>query len=1224
MERRKIGWFLVVVVALLALGSANTLFGQVGDRAVITGLVTDTTGAAVPDAKVTLIDQATSVKTPVATNAAGNYSSPNLILGTYTVQVEKEGFKTYVRSGIALTGGQVYRQDVELQLGMVTQTVEVTSAPEMIHSENATVSHTIGQSYYQDLPAVMGADIRLAESLLQVQPGYIPMAPNGDAIFRGSQFQSRINGGQSMATENWFDGAAFGYAEGHGQTQESSLPYSAVKEMTVVENTFSAQYGHTSGGFIEYTTKSGTNGLHGQIYDIYTSGHLDARNTFLPNVLPLFQNNWGAAVGGPVVIPKIYNGRNKTFFFTNLDALNYHSIVNTGYVNTLPLQPQRNGDFSALLDTTNVLGKDALGRPIYAGEIFNPATTRQVNGVPIRDGYGFDPVTGLPINGAANIIPSAAFSQVSSRYVPLIPAVDRNTLTQNEFGGTSDDNNLITVKTWLLRIDHTFNDKLSMSDTFYLNKRPRTAHCGGPGGCNTQADGQNSPQDNTNYIGQGFFQRITNRYDHLQFSWVLKPNLFNHTTLAYDRWVMMGHSLSGGVGWPQKLGISGIVDQKAGPPSVNFSGVTPYTSYGTSWYTDGADINNRYQVLDDLTWITGKHTLKAGMEYRYVRLPQDGWAVGTGGTFNFNRQETGGYDLNGNSPQATGDPFASLLLGQVDNAGYTIPTFYAPTQTYGALWANDEFKVTSRLTLSLGIRFDHLSGLSEQYNRFSTFSATTPNPGANNIPGAMIFAGKNGAPSAFDNGNWNVGPRLGIAYRLNNKTAIRGGYGIYYAGVAPSVFNPYPVDGYNGNPSVPNTTGGLSPAFNWDNGFPQAAVQAQIPPIISPTVDNGKAPTAVAHDGALMPRYQNWSLSLQRQLTTNMSIDVAYVGNHGTRLIAGSTYGGTASNMNNPKVLALGPAILNDTNFSDPAVVAAGITKPYPSYVGTVAHALLPFPQYNTTINWRNLPVGTSRYDALQVLFQRRLAEGWQFRVAYTYSRLKNDGADAGQGGGGPPNGIQNPVNIQQGEYGYSYDDVPHYLGVAWVYELPFGPGKKFGSGSAGVVGKLIGGWQLSATQVYQTGRPLGIGMANDVGGFLFNYNKRPNKVGPGLNTSWTGPQTSGARTNQQRYLTFSGWADPNVYNPDGTVQQFNFGNGPRMDGTVRGFGYFNEDLGIFKDTHISESKFIRFEADMGNVFNRVDFCNVNTNWSDKNSFGTTGSQCNIPRRIQFGLTLNF
>src|SRR5215469_793160 len=427
--KRRLSWGCSLLLALGFFGNLNS-FGQFADRAVITGVVTDASGAAVPDAKVTITDQATSVQTVVGTNSAGNYSTPPLILGTYKVSVEKTGFKTFSGQGIVLTGGATFRQDVSLQLGAVSETVEVKEEAQQINTENPTVSHTLDNSYYKELPAVMGADIRLAESLLQLQPGYVPMQPNGDAIFRGSQFQSRMNGGQMLATENWFDGAAFGYAEGHQQTQESSLPYPSVQEMTVVQNTFSAQYGHTSGGFITYATKSGTSKFHGNLYDFYTNNKVDASNYFvgpqlqaqgLGTTLPLGQNNWGFAVGGP--IPKL----KKTFWFFNLDGLDYHSTVNTGYVNVMATPLQRTGDFSELLDTTKQVGTDVLGRPLYQGEVFDPASTQYVptviNGVltniPVRNGFGFDTTLG-PGGGR----PCTALSATCTSMPNVIPASD--------------------------------------------------------------------------------------------------------------------------------------------------------------------------------------------------------------------------------------------------------------------------------------------------------------------------------------------------------------------------------------------------------------------------------------------------------------------------------------------------------------------------------------------------------------------------------------------------------------------------------------------------------------------------------------------------------------------------------------------------------------------------------------------------------------------------------
>src|SRR6266513_3060233 len=382
----------VLLLGAMVVFVGQSAYAQFADRAVITGIVTDSSGSAIPDARVTISDECTSANIVVVTTTAGNYSTPPLILGTYTVQVEKDGFKTSTTKGIIVTGGQTYRQDVKLEVGAVTQSVTVEGGALQINTENSTVSHTIGETYYRDLPAVMGADIRLAESLLQLQPGYVPMQPNGDAVFRGSQFTSRMNGGQTLATENWFDGAAFGYAEGHQQTQESSIPYPSVREMTVVQNTFSAQYGHTSGGFITYTTKSGTSQLHGNLYDFYTNNKLDASNYFLGPVLqkgglgktlPLGQNNWGFALGGP--IPKL----KQTFWFFNLDGLDYHSTVNTGFVNTLATPLQRQGNFSEILGSqvmqtvptgTANAGKtygltDLLGNPMLQGQIYNPAPT---------------------------------------------------------------------------------------------------------------------------------------------------------------------------------------------------------------------------------------------------------------------------------------------------------------------------------------------------------------------------------------------------------------------------------------------------------------------------------------------------------------------------------------------------------------------------------------------------------------------------------------------------------------------------------------------------------------------------------------------------------------------------------------------------------------------------------------------------------------------------------
>jgi hypothetical protein len=1229
--------FLTVLLALsmLPLLSGRAVYAQVGaDRVAVTGLVTDPSGAAVPSATITLINQDTGVNTVVATDGAGNFTTPAMILGKYALQVTKVGFRAYSQPDMDLNiGGRTYTQNVTLQLGAVNQTVEVNAGAQLINTQSTEVSYQVGKEYYQDLPDIMGADVRLAETKLVLSPGYVPTAPNGDAIFRGDAFQSRINGGQTVSWESWFDGAEYGYAEGHQQTHESSIPYAAVQEMTTTVNNFSAQYGHTSGGIVLYTTKSGTNQFHGSLYDILTSAKLDANNFFLNesgvNRLPLTQNNAGFTFGGPV--PKLHLW-GKTFFFTNYDRFDYHSTVNTGFQNTLPSPLERGGNFSQLLSPPTLptgcasapcqISTDALGRPIYYGEIFSPASTRTVNGVPVRDGYGFDPTTGLPLANA-NIIPGTdplLTANVGAQYVAsIVPSLDRNTLfTPNEFGGTSDDNDKINVWTWLFRIDHTFNDKWSASFTYFQNHRPRTAHCGGPEGCNTVNNGETDPEANDTYLGQGFYQLITNHFAHLQISTVIKPNLFNHVTLAYDRWVMDGHQISSGVGWNQKLGL-GLPNEpefnKAGFPSLNFiGGPVGYTSYGTPWYADGGDINNRYQLYDDLTWIVGKHTLKFGGQLEYHTYPQTGWAVNTGGQFNFASGLVSGYNNAGtNLSNLTGDAFAAMLLGQVDYASFTVPTFYMPKFWYASPWVNDSYKVTPHLTLELGLRLDWNSGLSEQHGRFSTFSPTaTQTIGGATVPGAMVFGSQ-----ANGNGSTGLAPRFGFAYALGQNSVIRGGFAEYYGATISGSWagNPYPVQGFSTSPTLFNTNGDEYPTFQFANGFPNSAIS--YPPNTSPALENGASPVGVLSDSYEMPRYLNYTISYQHQWHGNMDLTVAYVGNHATRLPINNLDLGVEANENPGSVLNYGSLLTNGSFASgvpNAALVTAGITTPpYPGFTGDLAQALRPWPQYQN-IAWREGHTGASHYNAMQV----QLNKHWRNNLvtaSYTLSRLMNNAAESGEaqqgygsGNDAPP---QNPSNLHD-MWGPSVDDVPNTVAISEVFTLPYGHGQRWGASSSAVANKLLGNWNISGILTYESGRPQTMLTNNIFGSLLFNGGTQfPNIV------SGPSPVTSGSFTNpfSQVYYNSAAFSDPGTYS---------FGDNPRTTTGIRGFHYYQEDVSLYKDTYFGENRYVRVQAAAGNIFNRVDFCAPNSNIDAVGSFGKTFTQCNVPRRIQLSLEIFF
>src|SRR5437667_8381807 len=306
----------------------------------------------------------------------------------------------------------------------------------------------------------MGADIRLAEALLQLQPGYTPMKPNGDPMFRGSQFGSRLNGGQSFAAENFFDGVAFGYAAGHQQSHESAPPIESVGEMKVITSSYSAQYGHTSDGTIEYTSKWGTKELHGSLYEYFANDALNARGFFPEKVSKQRSNAFGFTTGGPVYIPKVYDGRNKTFFFTNFDWLKFRSGVLPGFGNTTPVDAFKQGDFSALL-TTRQSGPDALGRPVLDGMIFDPTTTRNVNGIPVRD----------PFPG--NRIPASMRSGVANQLSALMVHPDRAGTSFNVAGNPAGDQTWIgDFRTLVSRVDHQSNDKFKTATSFFWPKRP--------------------------------------------------------------------------------------------------------------------------------------------------------------------------------------------------------------------------------------------------------------------------------------------------------------------------------------------------------------------------------------------------------------------------------------------------------------------------------------------------------------------------------------------------------------------------------------------------------------------------------------------------------------------------------------------------------------------------------------------------------------------------------
>ena len=1193
-----------VLLFFVCCSLTKSLHAQQADRATITGFVTDSTGAAITDATVTVSNLATGVQTVVKTSSAGGYGTPPLILGTYSVKVEKQGFANSIKTGIVLRGGIEYRQDLTLNPGSTTQSVEVKANAELINPSNAEVSNSLNQSYYQNLPVIASQDMRLPEALLYAQPGFVPAKLN-PGNFPGTQFMSRMGGGQAGAVESYLDGAAFGQGGNTNLTFESSPPIEAIDEGTVEYATFSAQIGLTSGGLVSYTVKSGTSNYHGSVYEYINTNQLNAvGETGGVPASPLHVNSPGFTIGGPVIIPRIYDGRKKTFFFFNFDMTHKTDGNLPNFGLTAPTAAFKSGDFSSVL-TNTVLGTDILGRPVYQGEIFNPSTSRIVNGVPVRDGYGFDPATGLP-TAAANMIPSTdpLLSAVSAKYTKLIPGPSPSRINQmiNNYQTPANDY-YIWDKTVIARVDHSFTDSFKMSTTVNWDTRPRITNCSQLGGC---TNFPSTPADT--YIGNGYFQRIRDTIVHQQFDWVIRPTLFNHTTVAYESMDHPNNALASNQNWPAYLGLNGLVDNQGGAPQVDFTGSIPFGQLGESDYAPD-DRPHWDQILDDLNWVQGRQQIKAGFGFRHFVFTRIGGS-NVSGVWNFNDQETGGYNSEGDLLINTGDSFASFLLGQVDNADFEVdtkPSFRADSYSP---WIEDEVKATPRFTFTVGLRWDYQSTETEKNNELSDFSPTTPNPGAGGIAGAMVFAGDgpglDGTRSFMHPLRNNWGPRLSFAYQVPGRVVnvIRGGYGIYYANVNMNQFAASPDIGFSTLPTAPNTTNGFQPAFWWDNGFPKADVT--LPPTYNPAVANNTGPTSLSPNSFDMPRYQNWTLTAERQINQNMVLDVSYIANRGTRLTDSAGSAGIQDNMNNPSVLALGANVL-EANINSTTAVQAGIASPYSGFNGTVAQALRPWPQY-LNIDWWALPYGSSLYNSIEARFQRRFSRGLQAQFAYTWSSFYSDDAENAMShlDGSP----QNPVNPHLGEWARSSDSVPQLFLVTYDYDLPFGRGRQF-MNRGGIADAVLGGWTTAGILRYSAGRPLSITMNNNLGGFLFNGELRPNRVSGVTGTSDT---SRGMNPSKDVYLNSAGWSAPTG---------LALGNEPRTDPTISGFPDYEEDMTLMKNFTVYRESTFRVEAEGSNVFNRHTWCDPNTTWGSA-AFGQVGGQCDFPRRLELAGKLTF
>jgi outer membrane receptor protein involved in Fe transport len=1125
-------------IVCLATVCAGLLLGQ-SDRATITGTVTDPTGAAVPNVRVIATAVATNLTNETRTSAEGVYTIPYLVLGTYQITAEAQGFKRAVRTGVVLTGGATVRADLMMEIGAVTEQVEVQAVAPQLKQDSAEISQQVSASVILQLPLGQTNAGRNILSFAFLTPGA-----------HGDTFDSfKVGGGSSNGVEYVIDGLGASINT-RNNNLEGPGPDS-IAEFKVITNAFDAEYGHTTGGLITFVTKSGTNQLHGNFFEFLRNNEMDARGAVLTGPTVNRQNNYGATIGGPISIPHLYSGKDRTFFFAGFEGFNFRGGASGAFL-TLPTVPMQGGDFSAL--------KNAQGALI---PVYDPSTTRTENGVLVRDPF------------QANTIPLNRFSSVAKNLLKYFPTLTYpNQLSNNVLATGTVARNIYQSNG---RIDHSFNENNKLGGSFSQRYR------------RTDPKRLNAPLDypfSSSFTGDNqdtYFYRLV--YDRI---W--KPNIVSQIRLGYNRNHIYETSITHGEDWGSKLGIPNLA--KVNFPIFTFS---EYPQFGTE--KDYHKFEETKLAALGVSWVAGKHSFKFGTEYR-DKWMRDRLFNDLVGTFAFRVGETSSPTLGG------GNSFASLLLGLVDNGlfrpqPYSVTGYKAP---YWATYVQDSWKITRRVTLDVGVRWEVSLPMKEAAGRMSFIDLNTPNPGAGNRLGALVFygsgTGRLGTNTIWDTYWHQFGPRLGIAYSVTDKTVIRAGYGMFYEPNHINGLSNISANGFFGLAQYVSPDNSLSPSFQIDGGFPQNYLRA---PSYDPTFINGlSGSTRFTSDGK--PGYVNqWNFSIQRQIGGSFLLDAAYAASSAV----GSISGFHLFNQAPSKYLSLGPLL--QQSITSQGAQAAGIPLPYPGFTGTVAQALRPYPQYQGISEFYEKD-GHTTYHSLQMKAEKRYSAGLNLLAAFTWSKNLVS-ADYPLNGGNSLFGIaapQDSANYRDVK-AFSPNDIPKRFVTSFIYELPFGKGKHYSF--EGPMNLLLGGWQVSGIFAYQNALPLAF--TTSLTNPLFGGAIRPNvSTGVAFRAPISGDTFNYTKDN---FITPGFMTLP---------ASFTFGTAAR-NYNLRGFASYNEDMALMKNFHIKERFRCELRWEAFNALNRVVWGSPATNVSAAN-FGKVSGQGNSPRLMQVGLKINY
>jgi len=1249
---------------IAALFCAGPLDAQL-NRGVIEGTVTDPQGAVVPGVRVTVTDLETGVSQFLKTNSAGYYRAENLVPGRYKIQFVVTGFSPLELNQVQVIAAQVLREDAQLKLGESRQMVQITAAPPLIQTGASNASTTLSSTTVQSVP-LAGRDL---QQLVNLLPGVNNVeGPPGTLFGFNSAYGSfpdpehvqgsnvSVNGGQAGANAWYLDGNLD--LSGIGENMAVNPSPDAVSEFQVVTNNFAAQYGRTGGAIFNVVLKSGANQVHGDVYEFLQNSYFNARNPFTSisstgQIIPQAQiryNDFGGTIGGPVYIPHIYNGRDKTFFFFSEDASVLHDLNNNVY--TVPTPLMRQGDFSedpnaaafGIWNPYSTVGPDpqtglfdrvAFGSPAPG----NPYGAMGCHNAAVEAGSA----AGIQTCNFSTQIPANMLNPYAMFYINSFPLPNYNNplstcslatggaykICQNYLAGvgSSQDSQNISLK-----IDEKWSDKSSFFGEWLF----------APARYNNYRVPWTGPTFPMDSVGAESSYPFSEGSTIISFgnNYVFTSTLLNEFRLSFSRQFLSTHpslpypnSITDQLGVEQELAPIGLPSNKYFPiPHFSMSTPQSFLSFGPTGWTNMNQGAQAYTLLDNITKIMGRHTLKTGFMVRHEsNFYESGFPLG----LNFS-----GQLVQDPSTALGASGLAQFMMGAVSNSNRdsSYGVMWSPTErfNYWGFYGQDEFRIRPNFTLSYGLRYELFTPFSTLQTPLSSFCLTCMNS-VTGLPGMVIYQGGPGWPgggSSLSPANkTDFGPRINFSWApfSDRKTVIRGGYDIFYS-------NAY--DGLNEPGQGAANAPGWNQEYDWNDSFypgqcapfsgqcvafpfaPTPMSKASLSGLPSTFPAANRAPlignsliqffTPPSHD----PTIEMWNFEIERQLPGNMMVSVGYVGNHGTHLlgeefrqfnfipISDLRKYGTGINANVPITQFYSGQTAAELQqiYGSSTLPLTILLKPYPFYGATAAL------QNNTSFD------GTSTYNALQITVRKEFSHGLNFIATYTdsknivnaatselgsglvdpihFNRPGNVGGRAGAQSGGVFGGrYQNPLDRAADRSVAPYD-IPQIFNFAATYQLPFGAGRRF-LNRKGIVNVLLGGWQVTPNFNAESGLPLSISCPGNqvttrcdlVGNPHFSQNRtKAEQINDWINPAAFLPAFGGDQTF---------WAN---YNPN-DPRAYLYGTAGPVLPQIRGPAFWNLDASLMKDFHLTESKYFQFRWDVFNALNHQNLALPNTGW---------------------------